>query len=90
MTLLKRIILAIIAALALLYAGDDIALRVRLPKSLTSVTVQPYYAVPQRSGKTEIMMLDPQDQACVQSLFPHMGHPPCWYLKRHTDQRIDM
>ena len=90
MKLLKRILLAIVAAIVLTYAGDYISLRFRLPNSLTTIEVQPYYAVPQRSGKTEMMLLDPEDDPCVQSLFPHMGNPPCWYLRRHTDKRIDM
>jgi len=87
---LKRILLAILAAIVLTYAGDYISLRARLPKSLTSVEVQPYYAVPLRNGKTEIMMLDPEDRPCVHSLFPHMGNAPCWYVQRHTQKRIDM
>ncbi len=90
MSLPKRIILATIAAAVLLYAGDNIVLHLRLPNSLSTMTVHPYYAVKQRSGKFDFYMLDPRDQACVQSLLPHMGDPPCWYLKRHTQQRIEM
>ncbi len=41
---------------------------------LGSVQVQPYYAVPQKDGKTEFMMLDPEVDTCVQSLLPHFGH----------------
>jgi hypothetical protein len=26
----------------------------------------------------------------VNSLFPHAGHVPCWYLKRHTQQETDI
>lgn len=90
MRLLKRIVLAIVAAVLLAYAADYVSLRARLPGSLTTVEVQPYYAVPQRNGKTEIDMLDPVDQPCVRSLFPHMGNPPCWYVQGHTQKRIDM
>lgn len=87
---IKRILLLLAAALALFYAGDYVVLRTRLPRSLSTVTVEPYYAVPQKDGKTEFMMLDPEDRTCTQSLFPHMGYPPCWYLRKHTQQRIDM
>jgi NAD(P)-dependent dehydrogenase (short-subunit alcohol dehydrogenase family) len=52
--------------------------------------VRRYYAVPQKSGKIEFLHADPQQQNCVYSLFPHMGDAPCWYLLRHTEQRIDM
>ncbi|HEV2444847.1 MAG TPA: hypothetical protein VGS58_02955, partial [Candidatus Sulfopaludibacter sp.] len=73
-----------------LYAGDDFWLRARGPKGISTVTVQPYYAVPLRNGKTEIMLLDPEDQQCVQSIFPHKGYDTCWYLKGHTQKRIQM
>ena len=86
----KRVLLGVVAAVALLYAGDYAVLRARLPQSLSTVTVEPYYAVPQKNGKTEFIMLDPQDQTCTQSIFPHMGHAPCWYLRKHVQQRIDM
>jgi hypothetical protein len=52
--------------------------------------VRRYYAVPQKSGKIEFLHADPQEQNCVHSLFPHMGDAPCWYMLRHTEQRIDM
>lgn len=87
---IKQGLLLAAAAVALVYAGDYVALRARLPRSLSTVTVEPYYAVPQKNGKTEFMMLDPEDRTCAQSLFPHMGYPPCWYLRQHTQQRIDM
>ena len=88
--LIKRILWGLVAAVVLVYAGDYVFLRVRMPKSVTTVEVQPYYAVKQRNGKYEIMMLDPQDAPCVESLFPHMGDSPCWYLRGHTQKRIDM
>ena len=87
---MKRILFGIAAALVLIYAGDYLWLRARLPKSVATVEVQPYYAVPQRNGKVEIILLDPEDDACVESLFPHRGDAPCWYLRKHTQKRIDM
>jgi hypothetical protein len=52
--------------------------------------VQPYYAVPERGGKTEFMPLDPESRTCVYSLFPHFGYGPCWYLKGKRERRINM
>lgn len=86
----RRILLIVVAALAVLYAGDFVLARMGSPKNQETVTVQPYYAVPQKDRKTEFIMLDPQDQTCIDSMFPQMGYPPCWYLKRHTQKRIDM
>lgn len=87
---IKQALLLLLAVLALFYAGDYVVLRARLPRSLSTVTVKPYYAVPQKDGKTEFMLLDPEDRTCAQSLLPHMGYPPCWYLRKHTQQRIDL
>jgi hypothetical protein len=77
----------------LLYAGDYLSVRYRFPgnrPAFGSVRVHPYYAIPQKDGKTEIVLQDPERRTCVHSLFPHLGAKPCWYVKRHTHERIDM
>jgi len=43
-----------------------------------------------KSGKSDFYFLDPQKQTCVNSLFPHLGYKPCWYLRKHTHPRIAM
>lgn len=94
--MLKRYLVWILAALTgvlfLLYVGDYVVLRlkVRHGTAFTTMTVHRYYAVPQKSGKLEFLNADPEQQTCTNSLFPQMGHSPCWYVARHTDQRIDM
>lgn len=84
---------ALVLLAALVYAGDYFLVRFKIPKShepFSSVTIQPYYAIHQKNGKTEFDYAQPQTQVCVQSLFPHFGYDPCWYVKRHTDKRIDI
>jgi hypothetical protein len=95
--MLKGYIMITFAGLAgvfvLLYAGDYAVLRIKVRSSgnaFGSMIVRRYYAVPQKGGKIEFLSADPQQQPCTHSLFPQMGDPPCWYLARHTDQRIDM
>src|SRR5581483_5474139 len=95
--ILKRLFLRAIAAIvlttALIFVCDYLILRFRIATNhqpFGTVTVHPYYAVPQKDQKTEFLLGDPTDQQCVNSLFPHMGDNPCWYLTRHTDQRVDM
>ena len=96
--MLKRRYIALTLActagvLVVLYAGDFGILQLRIHdngNAFGTVTVHRYYAVPQKSGKLEFLSTDPQDQTCVHSLFPHLGDPPCWYLSRHREQRIDM
>jgi len=55
-----------------------------------SVVVRSYYAVLQKNGKTSFIFDPPQPWTCVNSLFPHQGYPPCWYLTRHPEQRTDI
>jgi hypothetical protein len=92
----KRSIALTFASLAgvllALYVGDYVFLQLRIQpgNAFASVTVRRYYAVPQKSGKIEFLQADAQDQTCVRALFPHMGDAPCWYVRRHTEQRIDM
>jgi hypothetical protein len=93
MALLRRILLSFFLSALLLYLGDYLSVRYRFPgnrPTFGSVQIQSYYAIPQKDGKTEIVLLDPQMQTCVESLFPHLGVNPCWYVKRHRQQRIDM
>jgi hypothetical protein len=93
MKYIRRGVLILGAVLALVYAGDYAALRFPIPKSRSAyseVTVRPYYDVGLKSGKSDLYFLDPVQQTCANSLFPHMGFAPCWYLKRHTHPRIKM
>jgi hypothetical protein len=84
---------ALLALFVLVYASDYLTLRYRIVQDrepFGSVTVRHYYAVREKNGKTEFMFNPPETQTCVHSLFPHFGYPPCWYLNRHTEQRIDL
>ncbi len=84
---------SLVACLVILYAGDYLSLRYRIPgnrEQFGSVEVQRYYAVPQKNRSTEYIFDQPVTQACVNSLFPHFGDPPCWYLNRHKRQEINV
>lgn len=83
---IKRVVLILVVVLAGSYGCDYAVARLR-PQG--SVTVQPYYAVPQKNGKTEFIMQDPETDACVNSLLPHLGLQACWYLNKHQQKRID-
>lgn len=77
----------------LLYAADYLSLRFPIPKSRApfgSVTVTPAYVIHEKNGKVEYQFADPVEQTCVNSLFPHFGYGPCWYVRRHTEKRIDI
>lgn len=95
--ILRRILVGSIAAIAsaalIAYGVDFVVFRVRVATNRNpygSVVVNHYYAVLQKSGKTQFIFDPPQPEPCVNALFPHSGSPPCWYLSRHPEQRTDI
>jgi hypothetical protein len=94
---LKSVLLRIAAAIVILalltYVGDYLSVRFKIPNGrdpFSTVTIQPYYAIHEKNGRTEYDYAQPQTQVCVRSIFPHFGYSPCWYVNRHTDKRIDI
>lgn len=90
---MKRILVVAGSMLCLIYAGDYTSVRFRIPKGRVpfgTVQVQRYYSVTKKNGEPDFYFNPPQDQACVRSLFPHLGYTPCWYLERHKTQKISV
>jgi len=89
-----KIAVLVLAGLAVAVYGADYAVfRIRVAANWNpygSVTVDPYYAVAQKSGKTQFIFQDPQPQTCIHSLLPHAGYSTCWYLSRHSEPRTDI
>jgi hypothetical protein len=97
LTKLKRVlgiaVLGMAVVAAVVYVLDYGVFRIRVAANWNpygSVTVEPYYAVAQKSGKTQFIFQDPQPQTCVHALLPHSGYSPCWYLSRHPEPRTDI
>ena len=87
------IFLFVAGVLAITYAGDYVVLRYRVAKQKNpfgQVTVTPYYAIHLKNGNTEFDFQPPQSQTCANSLYPHLGMQPCWYLSRHREKRIEI
>ena len=94
---LRRMFLGIVALLVgaaiVAFIVDFAIFRVRVASNRNpygSVTVSHYYAVQQKNGKTQFIFEPPQDESCVNALFPHSDQKPCWYLRRHPEQRTDI
>jgi hypothetical protein len=91
---LFRIIGGIVVIALILYGLDYVVLRLRGSSGLGSVVVTPYYVIHEKSGpmsdKTEYSFGDPAAQTCVNSLLPHLGYQPCWYLQRNPQQKIEI
>jgi hypothetical protein len=84
-----RGVVIVVVLLALAFTFDYIQFR-RNPNALGSVTVNRYYAVTLKNKKTDYSAAEPEIQTCVNSVFPHFGYSPCWYLRRHNVKEIDI
>jgi hypothetical protein len=83
------VISVLVGAAALIFGADYTLFRIRVATNRNaygSVTVNHYYAILQKNGKTNFVFDPPGPQTCVNTLFPHAGFLPCWYLSRHPDQ----
>ena len=86
-----RSLAAIIVLAFLVYASDYAVLRYRVATNRNAygtVTVQFYYAIQQKNGKTEYDFQPSKPEICVNSLFAHSGYPPCWYERKHAEKAI--
>jgi hypothetical protein len=87
--LLSRIATAGVVLVIVLYFGDYVVVRLR-GEPLETVQINKFYAVPQKDGKTSYEPGEPETETCVDSIFPHLGYSPCWYLKRHKTQQVNL
>ena len=89
----QRSLLAAVILLGVAYAADSAVFRYRLSTNhqpFGSVTISHYDAVLQKDGRSELIFDPPVQQTCVNSLFPHAGATPCWYLSRNAERRTDI
>jgi len=81
----------VVLAMVLLYGGDYVSAKFRLPgdrQTLGSVDVQVMWAIKQKNGRIDYELGGSETRPCLYSLFPHLGYTPCWYLTRHKNQVI--
>jgi hypothetical protein len=83
-----RIVVALLALCALVYAADWAALQLRERggSAYGSVAVDDTQVIKDKGGKVEYFDNGPQPTSCVHALLPHEGQPACWWLARHTEQ----
>ena len=82
----------LLAACVVVYVCDYAALRFGILNhrpQIGSVMVQRAWVIPMKDGKTQYAFDPPAPQECVNSLFPHFGDSPCWYLRKHPLQQIN-
>ena len=93
MRILLRLALALVLLAGLVYAGDYLAVRVRVAwhrDPFDVMEIQRLLTVRLKGKKIEFMLDDAQAQTCVHALFPQQGYVPCWWLARHTQQQKEL
>ena len=90
-SLIQRIVLGVFGFAFLGYAVDYAVLRFKASRNngasaFGSVTV--VYGTPTKDGRVEIFTDQSQTVTCVNSLFPHLGYNPCWYVRKNQMQEI--
>jgi hypothetical protein len=96
--LARRTLVLIVALAAIVYAGDYAVVRLRasyprLGNAFGSVQMVRLLAIPLKNGRVdyELDALQPEATVtCVRALFPHLGYPPCWYVRRQSQKPIPM
>ena len=88
--LVQRILLVLLLLLLLSYAADYLILRYRISRNggFESVLVKRMLVVHLKGNKIEYTPLDSVQEVCTRSIFPQLGHTPCWYLRRHPREDI--
>src|SRR5579862_7826850 len=87
--LFVRALVIVIVLTGIAFTIDYIALW-KNQNALGSVTIRRYYAVGLKNNRTDYESADSEVQTCVNSIFPHRGYYPCWYLRRHNVKEIDI
>ncbi len=97
-TILLRLALFLVIAMALLYAGDFISLHLRMRHTTATnpfetLTAPRVLAISEKGNKTEYQIdaeNPTQTVTCVHALFPHNGYSTCWQAQRTLHQPVAM
>jgi hypothetical protein len=90
---ISRVMLTLALLLVVTYAGDYCVVRFGIPRGrpqFGQITRNVLYVIHVKGGKIHYEPGPQETDTCVNSLFPHFGDSPCWYLSRHTDKLINI
>jgi hypothetical protein len=82
---LGKIVIGLIAALAVIYVGDWAVWRFRVAMGggMSTVSVSSIIVTRLKDNKDEYDWDGTADVACSRSIFPQAGSGACWWLRRH-------
>jgi hypothetical protein len=81
-----RVVLALMIAALVIYAGDwaVFAVRAHGGNGYDTVEVQQFLSTALKGNKQEFDYLGTAQIQCAKALFPHGGANPCWWQRRHS------
>lgn len=90
--LLEQVVIGLVALIVVVYAGDWLVYRYRSAHgtAFDSVKVNQFMAVPLKNGKNEYDYTGSEQVECVRALFPWAGDEPCWWVRRHAENRVKL
>ena len=70
----------------LAYGLDYLSVQYRIPnrEPFATIRVDQLYAIPNKWNEVDWSRGSPVMEQCVNSLMPHFGLRPCWYVRRDT------
>jgi hypothetical protein len=76
----------LVCVAALAFGADYASVTFGIPKRemFDTIKVDQLYAVPNKWNEVDWSRGTPVMERCVNSLFPHFGSRPCWYVRRDT------
>ena len=82
----------LVVAAAVIYGLDDLSARFGVPARdrFSTVVINRFYYVHEKFNKFSYEPIGPANERCVNALLPHSGSRPCWYVKRHTVEMIEI
>jgi hypothetical protein len=77
-----------LAFAVLLYVLDWAVLEVRIQRQTGygNVQVKQFLITPLKGQKEEFDFMGTKAQSCVNSIFPHVETPACWWVERHRTE----
>jgi hypothetical protein len=88
-----RLLIFSVVLVLFTFIGDTIWLHIRMLKPkpgdpFSSVHLNRIIAIQRKDGRYDLSPAPQEDRPCVQTIFPHGGLSPCWYVKKLNTKPI--
>ena len=85
-------ILRVVLAIGVTYSLDFLSALAGVPSRprYATITINRFFFVNEKFNKFSYSPIPSLEEKCVNALLPHFDARPCWYVKRHTTQTIDI